>query len=300
VNRKRLHITSDFGGAFDLQHDQRSAARGGRVLPRCTTAQAADPTAICANGQIQVFQSIDRNDYKAMLVKLDKRFSNRYQFTASYALSSLTGFATGEDLDALFKYHVPLGADARHRFTFSGIANLPWGIQGSLIAVYASKGPFNANVPGTVDINGDGNGSDTLPGLKINDLGRGTGRSDLFLLVSQYNANVAKPSNGLIRPLVVPANFDFGDNFQSHDLRFSKEIRFKERYAIQGIFEIFNAFNISNLGGYSTTLDQGSFDSAGNVVAPGNFNFARPTVRAGQQFGTGGPRAIQFAARFTF
>lgn len=285
VDRKRVHITSDFGGAFDLEHFQRSAARGGRVLPRCTAAQVADPTAICANGQIQVFQSIDRNDYKAMLVKLDKRFSNRYQFTASYALSSLTGFATGEDLDALFKYHVPLGADSRHRFTFSGIANLKWGIQGSLIAVYASRGPFNANVSGTVDINGDGNGGDTLPGLKINDLGRGTGKEKLFLLVNQYNANVAVPSNGLIASIVLPKKFDFGDNFQSEDLRFSKEIRFKERYAVQGIFEIFNVFNVSNLGGYSTTL---------------NSNFGQATTRAGQQFGTGGPRAIQFAARFTF
>jgi Carboxypeptidase regulatory-like domain len=285
VDRKRVHITSDFGGAFDLEHFQRSAARGGRVLPKCTSAQAADPTAICANGQIQVFQSIDRNDYKAMLVKLDKRFSNRYQFTASYALSSLTGFATGEDLDAIFKYHVPLGADARHRFTFSGIANLPWGVQGSLIAVYASKGPFNATVGGTVDLNGDGNGGDTLPGLKINDLGRGTGKSQLFLLVNQFNANVAAPSGGLIKPLVLPAKFDFGDNFQSEDLRFSKEFRFKERYAIQGIFEIFNVFNVSNLGGYGGTI---------------NSNFGQATTRAGQSFGTGGPRAIQFAGRFTF
>jgi len=285
VDRKRVHITSDFGGAFDLEHFQRSAARGGRVLPQCTSAQAADPTAICANGQIQVFQSIDRNDYKAMLVKLDKRFSNRYQFTASYALSSLTGFATGEDLDAIFKYHVPLGADARHRFTFSGIANLPWGVQGSLIAVYASKGPFNATVGGTVDLNGDGNGGDTLPGLKINDLGRGTGKSQLFLLVNQFNTNVAAPSGGLIKPLVLPAKFEFGDNFQSEDIRFSKEFRFKERYAIQGIFEVFNVFNISNLGGFSGTI---------------NSNFGQPTSRAGQSFGTGGPRAIQFAGRFTF
>jgi hypothetical protein len=255
------------------------------VLPQCTSAQAADPTAICANGQIQVFQSIDRNDYKAMLVKLDKRFSNRYQFTASYALSSLTGFATGEDLDAIFKYHVPLSGDSRHRFTFSGIANLPWGVQGSLIAVYASKGPFNATVGGTVDLNGDGNGGDTLPGLKINDLGRGTGKSQLFLLVNQFNANVAAPSGGLIKPLVLPTKFDFGDNFQSEDIRFSKEFRFKERYAIQGIFEIFNVFNVANLGGYSGTI---------------NSNFGQATTRAGQSFGTGGPRAIQFAGRFTF
>ena len=118
--------------------------------------------------------------------------------------------------------------------------------------------------------------------------------------MNDYNTNVAKPSGGLRRPLVLPAQFDFGDDFHSHDVRFSKEFRIKERYAVQGIVEVFNIFNISNLGGYSTTLDQGNFDTAGNVVAPSTFNFGKPTTRAGQQFGTGGPRALQFAARFTF
>src|SRR5262249_61152635 len=100
VDRKRVHITSDFGAEipFDLEHFQRSAARGGPVLPRCTAARAADPTAIWANGPIQVFQSIDRNDYKAWLVKLDERFSNRYQFTACYAFCSRSGFHIGQDL----------------------------------------------------------------------------------------------------------------------------------------------------------------------------------------------------------
>jgi hypothetical protein len=290
VQRNRVHNTQGLAAAIDYNHFNRSAARGGPVLPRCTGAQAVDPTAICANGPIFIINSVDRNRYRALLVKVDKRFSNRYQFTGSYALSSLTGFflkgGTPEDADAWFKFNGPLSADAKHRFTFSGLVNLPWDLQASLIAVYASRGPFNARVGGTVDLDGDGQGGDTLPGLKINDLGRGTGKTELFRLVNEFNANIAAPSGGVIKPVTLPTNFSFGDDFQSEDVRISKTIRFKERYAVEGIFEVFNIFNISNLSGYSTTI--------------GN-NFGQPTQRLGQGgFGTGAPRAIQFAARFSF
>jgi hypothetical protein len=73
--------------------------------------------------------------------------------------------------------------------------------------------------------------------------------------------------------------------------------------AIEGLVEVFNVFNISNLGGYSTRLDQGTFSFQNNafvLTAPSNFNYGRPTLRVGQAFGTGGPRAVQLGARFIF
>jgi len=290
VQRNRVHVTQGLGAAIDYNHFRRSAARGGPVLPTCTAGQAVDPTAICANGPIFIINSVDRNRYRALLVKMDKRFSNRYQFTASYALSSLTGYflknGTPEDADAWFKTNGPLSADAKHRFTFSGLVNLPWDFQASLIAVYSSRNPFNARVGGTVDLDGDGQGGDTLPGLKINDLGRGTGKTDLFNLVNQFNANIAGTSGGAIKAITLPTKFEFGDNFQSEDVRVSKTFRFKERYAVEAIVEVFNIFNISNLAGFGQTL---------------NTNFGQPSLRLGQGgFGTGAPRALQFAGRFTF
>jgi len=282
---------------------------GGPVIPKCTAAQAVDPTAICSNGPIQLFQTINRNNYTALLVKVDKRFTSRYQFTASYALSELKGFFLDEDSTCLFCNKGDLDEDARHRFTFSGLVNLPKGFQASLIATYASRPPFNArlsskSITSGVDFNGDGTFGDTLPGLKINSLGRGTGKSDLFRLVNQYNAAIfADPAKrALFKPVVLPPDFSFGDDFQSEDIRISKEVRFKERYAIQGIFEVFNVFNISNLGGYSRTLDTGSFDlTTGNVIPPSRFQFGQPSLRVGSGgFGTGAPRSIQLAARFTF
>lgn len=295
VLRKRVHTL--FQNDFNLT--DRVAALGGPVIRRCVGAEAINPAVQCSNGPISVIQSSGREQYKGLLVKLDKRFSNRYQFTASYALSSLTGFFTGEDLTNWFGSSGQLGGDSRHLFTFSGVIELPAGFQASLIAIYSSRGPFNARIPSNIDLNGDGTNGDTLPGLKINSLSRGTSKEELFGLVNQFNATFAgRPdAKGTTVPfLVLPTKFDFGDNFQSHDIRITKTFKVHEKYSIQGFFEVFNVFNIANLGGYGSTLD--STSSATGV--PSRFNFGQPTVRAGQNFGTGGPRAIQLGGRFTF
>jgi len=283
VLRKRVHTLV----AYDANLFGRTLANGGPIIRPCLPAERTNPAIQCSNGPINVVKSIGRDQYKALLFKLDKRFSTRYQFTASYALSSLTGFflrpdGTPEDLTSLFSVHGNLGADVRHRFTFSGVVNLPWDLQASLIAVYQSRPPFNARVSDTVDINGDGTTADTLPGLKPNSLNRGTSRNDFLQLLGQFNAG-----RTAAQQIIIPTDFQFDDNFQSEDVRITKTIKIHERFAIQGFFEIFNIFNVSNL----------TFDSSSQTL--GN-SFGRPTGRAGQNFGTGGPRALQFGGRFSF
>lgn len=283
VRRNRVHtlFQSDFN-RFD-----RPVSRGGPVIRRCTGAEAANPTVQCSNGPITVTQSSGRSNYKAMLVKLDKRFSNRFQLTASYALASLTEFATGENLDDIFGNPFPSGP--RHTLTVSGVVELPWGIQGSLISYYNSRGPFNARLSGTgSDLNGDGTQGDTITGLRLNRLGRGVDKNDLILIVNEFNTNFAgklAPNGAAIPRVTLPTDFEFGDNFTSQDIRLSKAFKFAERYTANFFIEAFNVFNIANLTGYSTTLNSG---------------FGRPTGRAGQNFGTGGPRAMQLGGRFSF
>jgi hypothetical protein len=51
--------------------------------------------------------------------------------------------------------------------------------------------------------------------------------------------------------------------------------------------EVFNVFNVANLGGYSYNLSNTA-------------TFGQPTNRASQVFGSGGPRAFQLGGRFTF
>lgn len=276
VLRKRVHTLLQ----YDANYFSRRAALGGPIIRQCANAaEQASPTVQCTNGPVGVIKSIGRDQYKGLLVKLDKRFADRFQFTASYALSSLTGYifrsdGTPEDLNDIFAVNSFLGGDVRNLFTFSGVVDLPWGFQASVIAIYQGRPPFNARLSDTVDTNGDGSTNDTLPGLKPNSLNRGTSRSEFLQLVNAAGATV-------------PTDFQFGDDFQSEDIRITKTFKIRERFNIQGIFEVFNLFNISNLTFDSSTQNLGS-------------SFGRPSGRAGQNFGTGGPRALQLGARFQF
>jgi hypothetical protein len=298
VLRKAVH--SQF--ITDYNRFNRAPQFGGAKLRRCGAAEAFDPTVRCSNAAINFVQHGGRNQYMALLVKVDKRFSNRFQFTASYSLSHLEGYLTGENHDNLFGVKADFGADARHNFVFSGIVDLPYGFQASLISIFRSRGPFNARVPSNIDLNGDGTRGDTLPGLKVNSLNRGTSKEELARLVNEFNAQFAGRTDAqgaTIPPLVLPRNFEFGDNFQAHDIRFSRNFKFGERVNVQGLVEIFNIFNTANLGGFSGTLDTGSV-SGGVIVPPSRFSFGQPTLRAGQAFGSGGARAVQLGARLTF
>lgn len=286
VLRRSLH--SYFQADRNLYN--RAASLGGPVIPRCTGANATNPAVRCTNGPVEVLEGSGREEYKALLVKLDKRLSNRYSFIVSYALSSLNTFAIGRDLTNLFAFPGPSGGDVRHLLTVLGQADLPWGIKGSLIWYFNTKGPFSAYLPGSgnSDLNGDGTNNDLLPGLEFNQGNRGVSESDLRKLVDAYNNQYAgKPSpRGSTAPFVaLPSSFEFGDLFQTQDLRLSKEFSLTEKLKLEVIGEVFNLFNISNLGGYNQTLDS---------------NYGQPTSKAGQAFSIGGPRALQFAARFRF
>jgi hypothetical protein len=101
----------------------------------------------------------------------------------------------------------------------------------------------------------------------------------------------------VIPKLVLPNsnNYMIGTPIFSQDFKLSKIFTYRERYRLEIRGEMFNAFNISNVGGQSYTLD--------TQVAAGaqqTFAFGQPTSRIGQSLGQGGPRAVQVGARFSF
>ena len=134
-------------------------------------------------------------------------------------------------------------------------------------------------------------GSSRVPQLQRNAGGRlFKTASELNAFLTQINAS-RSPANQL--PLA-PANARFNDNFSSLDLRLSKVFKFKERFSLEPIVEVFNVFNTTNILGVSNT----NYSGFGNVL--GTPNFGQPVTTAGGVFGSGGPRAFQFAGRFTF
>jgi len=263
---------------------------GGPVIPRCTSAQASNPAIACSNGPIEFRAPIGRTDYKALLVKLDKRFAQRYKLTVSYALQRQYGLNGINNLDNWFEGWGPQGG--RHNLNVSGIVDLPWRFQVSFISSTGSRGPYRPSVSG-VDLDGDGLDTAFLPGWGVPD--RKPSREKLEAAVNAWNTQYPDlpngqrprtPRNQVIPRLALPAEYSFGENFFSQDLRLTKIFQMRERYKLNVFAEGFNIFNIANLGGISSAVN-----SAG---------FGVPTSRAGQVFGSGGPRAFQLGARFSF
>jgi hypothetical protein len=305
VDRNRFNRAS----ITQLLPGGRGSSAPNPVIPLCVGSQALNPSAECSTGPIAISQSGANFRYTGLHVKVEKRFSSRYLFTASYALSKFFGFnGLGNgvyNLDNYYEADDYQSSDRRHRFTFSGVMELPdykgdnkfmralsnnW--QVSLISQAVSKPPLTLFISG-VDLNGDGTNGLILPGATYRAFGRTFDKNDVRRLVNDYNATYPTAVTGkrtlrdqVIPSIVLPKDFDNGDTFISQDLRVTRIIHMGERVQLQIIGEGFNIFNISNLSGYSGTLN-----------AP---NFGQPSTRAGGVFGSGGPRAFQFAARLQF
>lgn len=283
--------------------------------------------------------------YKALTAKLEKRFSNHYQFTAAYALSKLEtstadglGLGGGTLVNRDVKANFGTGPlDRRHRFTLSGIAELPKGFRLSMISTVYSAVPASILV-GSADLNGDGINGDLLPGTRRGGLGREVRSVErLNAAIRSYNTSLAGTLNARNQRLPfaveLPDGTRFGDTFVSQDFQLSYVLKLGGRARLEATAQVFNAFNVSNLVGpaglpsspFSGTLptlgalpagfrldSDGSLrDASGNRVLAGvsrlpNGNLITTTfgsfgaVRPSIPTGTGLPRAAQLGLRVSF
>jgi hypothetical protein len=107
----------------------------------------------------------------------------------------------------------------------------------------------------------------------------------------------------------VPANINFSSPFSAVDLRLRKQFEFGEHLSLSLIGEGFNLANQVNIRGSNTANYSGRNISIGpcqgtpiscETNPPVQENFFSPASVAGGFFGSGGPRAFQFATRLDF
>jgi hypothetical protein len=255
----------------------------------------------------------------------------------SFGLDSLGLGGALTDLNNFRNDFGPAGLDRRHRLVISGLYDFPRysgdsglmkgladGWQVSAISQHFSGLPLTVNLPDSLDLTGTGTFASYLPGTGPGSLGRSvTSISELNNLISAYNANrnnfAAVVDGGVpfdahgteLRALaLLPENLQAGgDSVHSTDLRVTKKFFFTENTRLDLIAEVFNLFNVANLvytPGQDTvwTLVAQDDVDAFEQNNPGGFKFPfdalRPTSRQNSIFGAGGPRAFQFAVKFTF
>jgi len=186
-------------------------------------------------------------DYRALLVRLEKRYSSRHQFTLSYTLSKQDNAWTGTSgngygaITDVFNPGLdqgPADIDRRHALIASGAYLLPKDVTVGAVWALRSSMPFSAFAGR--DLNRDGSNTDYVPGTT-----RNQGNRDLDLgLVNAWRA-----TNGL-GP--VAADQIDGNRFNRVDVRISKALVLGGTQRVEFIGQVFNVFGTDNLGGVGT------------------------------------------------
>jgi outer membrane receptor protein involved in Fe transport len=251
-------------------------------------------------------ESAVNTKYDALWVSLRQRFTRFGEFDAAYTLAKAFNYANDDqipfeyspiDPTNLQREYGPPPSDQRHRLVLSGLANLPWQFHFAPIWTIASGVPMDILLP---------DGSERVPTLQRNAGGRkfrNAQQLNAFIAATNAAGGVfeASANSYVILPQVSP-NARFNDSFNSLDFRLDRSFRFGDRYTINLLGEAFNIFNVTNILGVSNL----NYSGFANALSPDrndptfSSSFGKPVSIAGGVFGSGGPRAFQFAAKFSF
>jgi len=279
---------------------------------------------------IALLQSQGKSWYDGLIASVQHRPAKLgrvgYQFNISYTLSKTFDYSDDDQLannnsdeqvdlvEGINNLRMEKGyavTDERHRLTLYGETQLPWKLSLAPIYTYGSGVAADTFLPGTA--NNSGASGSRLPLLPRNAIGREIKNSNqLNAAINRWNAlpacPAAFPCNAGGQLQNVPSGVNYSSPFSSLDLRLKKEITLGDRGKLSLIGEGFNLFNETNIRGSSNANYAGRNISISPYQPAGNgqpaqavqTNFYSPVSTAGGFFGSGGPRAFQFAARLDF
>jgi hypothetical protein len=221
--------------------------------------------------RVNFWQPTADNDYNALLLKFEKRLSDRYQYLVSYTLSKSEDNSFQNvygDRYGFFKEKYPGQADRRHRLVASGIVQLPWEMQLSAIADFRSSLPMNPT--SGIDLNNDGYNSD-IPG--------GVTRFSICRDLNLMAINTFRQSRNLpaVNDVTCP-------RFANVDLRLAKSFRFGTAQDLELIAQLFNIANRANYNVPSNNITAATFGQSTSLL---------PNINAPS-------RQVEFAVRYRF
>ncbi|HVH56260.1 MAG TPA: TonB-dependent receptor [Vicinamibacterales bacterium] len=229
-------------------------------------------------GRVSFWQSTADNDYRALLMKVEKRMSHHYQFLVSYTLSQAKddNFINSQaDQYGYYKVSRYGSADRRHRLVASGILSLPADAQVSVIGDFRSSLPFSPSSGS--DLNNDGYTGDLPAGVLP-----GSGCRSLNLAA----INAFRASRALTEVTEVDC-----PGFANVDIRFSKFFRFAGTHQVELIAQLFNVMDRANFATPNTSITGGN-DANGRPLF-GQSTALLPNINAPS-------RQLEFAVRYRF
>jgi hypothetical protein len=224
-------------------------------------------------GRVLQTQSIGEADYKALLMRFEKRLDHNYMYTVSYTLASTNGnvssssfLSTVTDAAHIDYDTGPNNSDRRHALVASGSVLLPGDVNLGAVFTARSTMPFSALAG--VDLNGDANITDYVPGTTRNQFNRS----------SQDAALAAVNAFRVSRILVpIPASQIDTNEYYGVDLRASKAIRVSASQRVELVGQVFNLLNRKNLLPTWTTNALSS--SFGSISSAANMRQAEVAIR---------------------
>jgi len=224
-------------------------------------------------GRVLQTASIGEADYKALLVRLEKRLDRNYMYTVSYTLASTNGnissssfLSTVTDSAHLEYDNGPNNSDRRHAVVASGSVLLPYEVV--LGAVFSARSTMPFSALAGVDLNGDANITDYVPGITRNVFNRGSD-TDAIALVNAYRATTGAAA--------LPVSQIGTNEYYSLDVRASKSITISAGRRVEVIGQVFNLLNRTNLlAAWQTNALSSSF---GVISSAANKRQAEVAVR---------------------
>ena len=206
-------------------------------------------------GAIGYYAYTGRSDFHGLQTTFTKRFSNRWQFSGNYTLSQVKNddpaqpisgqemvpFAVAPDLGGEYGL---AETDQRHRAVFNGIWQVGYGFQLSGLYFF-----------------GSGQRLDTVCGGDRRDV-----------------QGASPPSRLCANGSIVERNSFVQDPIHRVDMRLSQRVPLPGSLELDGILEVFNAFNRANYQSYTT--DQSS-PRYGLPNASTNISYAPRTLQLG-------------------
>lgn len=259
---------------------------GARPFPSLSPSDPFRPNATLNN--ISQIEGSGNSSYNALWLTANKRFSRGFQFNTSYTFSKSIDYnslnSQGVVIQDSYNVRDSRGLsdfDARHRFVFSGLYELPFhgnrlvdGWQLSSIVQLQSGNPVNIVVNNATFT---GTNNTVRPDV--------TGPIDIIGTPNRWFDTT---------PFVVPVgrfgslgrNVVIGPGFNNVDFSVIKRTKLTETQLIEFRWEVFDLFNHANFG------------QPGRVVGTANFGQITNT-----RFGTGdsgSSRQMQFALKYKF